>query len=208
MTWEVFNPNSINVFYIYATWSNNPRQQDTLIATPGASSFVTNLTTQDPFTPFDDNTTGIWWIDENLTPDQPFDVFGDRGNEVIDLSEACSTANRVVAPVAPFASPAMFKGQLAGIVNIVLNPTNIDDAIAEQVQVGPNPTHDRIFIQGGDLTGKVTVKVLDTFGKQVLVSSFQISGKNEISLQGLPAGMYVLELNHNQFRKSIRVIKR
>jgi len=205
ISWEVNNPNSVGIFYIYATWSDNPRQQDTLIASPGLSGFTTNVTAQNPATPFDDNTTGIWWIDEKLTPDQPFDVFGDRGNEAIDLNESCGVVGRV--PDSPEAPSSLLKGKLSGLITVVATPTTVEDDILSSVRVRPNPFQDRITLEANEVVGIADIRLLDAFGREVLRMTSNLRQEISLETSGLSEGLYFLEVRHSNLVKRIKLIK-
>ncbi|MEO1413631.1 MAG: T9SS type A sorting domain-containing protein [Bacteroidota bacterium] len=201
LNWEVTNPNSISIFYIYATWNDNPRQQDTLFAPPGVSSFTTQVAPLDTSLSFDANTTGIYWIDQTLSPGFPKDEFGD--DELINLGQAC--VGRGIADPSPVAPEGVFEGVLGDIIRVV---TNIDESeVRQRIQLMPNPTTGWITIQSVDGVGSVELNVRTMTGQLVLRQSVDLSQSQQVDLSSLARGIYTVELRNAQLIEVIKIVK-
>ncbi|MEL6733750.1 MAG: T9SS type A sorting domain-containing protein, partial [Bacteroidota bacterium] len=201
LNWEVTNPNSISIFYIYATWNDNPRQQDTLFAPPGVSSFTTQAAPLDTSLSFDGNTTGIYWIDQTLTPGFPKDEFGD--DELIDLSQTC--AGRPVAHASPQAPKGILDGTLGTIIQVVTSVNELE--VRQRIQLMPNPTTGWVTLQSVDGVGAVEMNVRTVTGQLVLRQSINLSQSQQVDLSTLARGIYTVELRSAQLFEVIKIVK-
>ena len=87
----------------------------------------------------------------------------------------------------------------------VSGSTEPTDAV--QVLVSPNPTNDIArFNFGKQNIDNVTLRLYDLKGRLMVQTTF-IGGKNELSLQGLAAGVYFWELRGSGWRKSGKIAK-
>ena len=90
-------------------------------------------------------------------------------------------------------------------VTVQAKPAAVEDAVLAGVVVYPNPFVDQLFVAN---TAEVT-KVLLVNAQGIVVRTVQPRGVNELVLatEDLPAGVYVVVLEHAEARKSIRIVK-
>ncbi|MEO0898365.1 MAG: lamin tail domain-containing protein [Bacteroidota bacterium] len=198
LVWDVFNPNIQNIPFIWAQyWSP---QRDTLTAPNRTTSeFRTVNNPQTGATPGDDNITGIWWIDENLTAGSPNDIIFS-----VNLNNTCS-ANRRANPQAPPA-PEYVK-QSTIYRQMISLATNVEDEVASTIKVGPNPFSNTIYIQTEELGGTSPVRVIDFTGKVIYQAEVQLGARVEIELPTLAKGIYLLEIGSGSTKYATKLIK-
>ena len=85
-------------------------------------------------------------------------------------------------------------------------------ALPAEVRVFPNPTTDRLTIEGpgleGPLRGAVQVQVCLLTGQELVVQTTEAtSGAVQIYLADLPAGLYVLRVSAETIRFSTIIFK-
>jgi len=74
-----------------------------------------------------------------------------------------------------------------------------------QVRVFPNPAKEVLFVEYQEAPGKVQhLSLYNLHGQKVRNISPDLSGRNEISLSGLPAGLYLLRINERWSKKIIK----
>lgn len=78
-----------------------------------------------------------------------------------------------------------------------------------ELQVYPNPTTDRITIQGtGELDEELTAQLFDALGRELTSTRIQSSG-TEIPMQAFAAATYYLVISNNHSKqKTYQIIKR
>gem|GEM_PF-4342014 len=71
----------------------------------------------------------------------------------------------------------------------------VDDlARGLDIEVYPNPASDRVYLNVGDFSGGLTVKLFDLSGKKLVSIDVDSTGKIEIDLPYLSEGIYVLKI--------------
>ncbi|MEO0584792.1 MAG: T9SS type A sorting domain-containing protein, partial [Bacteroidota bacterium] len=184
LTWSVFNPNTQDHPFIYAQWWNT--QRDTLYAQAGATvTFKTKNNPQNPGTFGDDNITGIWWIDQTLTPGQPNDIVFN-----IPLSQSCAGLRMANTSPAQKAG-GIFEGTLGNYLKVNVEA---QDLLTGQVQIAPNPVSERLTIRGLQLEGEGSVQITNTLGQVVFEQSVELQKEISLNLQTLPVGTYLMTL--------------
>lgn len=193
LTWEVDNPNTQYLAFIWAQyWSP---QRDTLYAVPGQSTFMTMNNPQTGATMGDDNITGIWYLIENSQT---------RSDVVFsaDLTMNCSGMRRGQVPMAPQAH------WMPAGVTIERNEATLQELIEENsLSINPNPVTDRVQIQLDHLDGNGTIRVLDAQGKVLSRERVDLSQDQELDLSDLSSGIYLLEVKAGRFTMTRRIIK-
>ncbi|MEO0899872.1 MAG: T9SS type A sorting domain-containing protein [Bacteroidota bacterium] len=159
LTWNVFNPNSQNHPYIFAQWWSTQRGDN--IALVGNSQFKTANNPQLSSTFGDDNITGIWWVDETLTPGSPFDLVTN-----INLGTSCGITTNVRAVICQGETFSFGTRTLtsAGIYTEVFTAsTGIDSTVILTLDVNPtfNENANATICQGDNFV----------FGTQTLTAS-------------------------------------
>jgi hypothetical protein len=74
------------------------------------------------------------------------------------------------------------------------------------VRVYPNPASSMVTIEFKDATQNREVKIFNTVGKVILNQNLSSSTRNEISIQHIPNGVYVLEIVENENRSIQKLI--
>jgi len=77
-----------------------------------------------------------------------------------------------------------------------------------ETTIFPNPTADKLHVQLPEITGKVTLEVVDNLGRSLLRKSQEVGGATTLTLdvKGLPAGAYLLKVQHEQLGESLHKI--
>lgn len=86
-------------------------------------------------------------------------------------------------------------------------PTSVDEVVAVgRVKAFPNPVRDHVNVDLSELGAGVHLRLFNTLG--ALVFDYGIQNADWVTLhrQGLPAGMYLLEVTHRGERNTIRLI--
>jgi len=93
-------------------------------------------------------------------------------------------------------------------------PSTVTD-LEDQPELGdkvlviyPNPTPDALFVQLPQLTGKVSLELVDNLGRTLQRKSQEVSGAEtlQLNLKGLPAGTYLLKIHHEELGESLHKI--
>ncbi|MEO1382737.1 MAG: T9SS type A sorting domain-containing protein, partial [Bacteroidota bacterium] len=197
LTWSVSNPNPKDHPFIYAQWWN--AQRDTLYAQAGGTvTFKTKNNPQNPGTFGDDNITGIWWIDQTLTPGQPNDIVFN-----IPLSQSCAGLRMANTSPAQKAG-SIFEGTLGNYLKVNVEA---QDLLTGQVQIAPNPVSERLTIHGLQLEGKGSVQITNTLGQVVFEQSVELQKEISLNLQILPVGTYIMTLKTPVGNVSEKILK-
>lgn len=85
--------------------------------------------------------------------------------------------------------------------------SSIDDAEAFQISISPNPSRDIFNINMLELSGLITIRVLNGLGREVEIIHNVYSHSIEIDLENLPNGIYLLEISNNESKIVKKVIK-
>ncbi|MEO0639450.1 MAG: T9SS type A sorting domain-containing protein [Bacteroidota bacterium] len=197
LTWSVFNPNMKDHPFIYAQWWN--AQRDTLYAQAGGTvTFKTKNNPQNPGTFGDDNITGIWWIDQTLTPGQPNDIVFN-----IPLSQSCAGLRMANTSPAQKAG-SIFEGTLGNYLKVNVEA---QDLLTGQVQIAPNPVSERLTIRGLQLEGEGNVQITNTLGQVIFEQSVELQKEISLNLQALPVGTYIMTLKTPVGNVSEKILK-
>ncbi|MEL7342377.1 MAG: T9SS type A sorting domain-containing protein, partial [Bacteroidota bacterium] len=197
LTWKVENPNAQNHPFIYAQWWSS--QRDTLFAPPGYSTFMTMNNPQSNSTWGDDNITGIWWMDETLTPGSPYSIVMSAR-----LSRTCSNARLEFTPQAEDAG-GFYSGRL--FKNVSFSKA-VNETFAEaHISIGPNPVRDEVSIDLGEMGCESQVRILNTMGQQVKAEMMDLRQPQTLNLSELPAGVYMIEISSGGMNISRKLIK-
>jgi len=197
LTWSVSNPNPKDHPFIYAQWWN--AQRDTLYAQAGGTvTFKTKNNPQNPGTFGDDNITGIWWIDQTLTPGQPNDIVFN-----IPLSQSCAGLRMANTSPAQKAG-SIFEGTLGNYLKVNVEA---QDLLTGQVQIAPNPVSERLTIRGLQLEGEGNVQITNTLGQVIFEQSVELQKEISLNLQALPVGTYIMTLKTPVGNVSEKILK-
>lgn len=80
----------------------------------------------------------------------------------------------------------------------------------EQLEVFPNPATNKVFLKTYDVVpGEYTLQLFDNTGKLVMNKSLNIypNEQQELNLEGLPAGLYLIKMNGDRNQYLSKVIK-
>ena len=102
----------------------------------------------------------------------------------------------------------IYKGAIIGWNLVVLNPASIgidEDALA-QAKIYPNPANDVLNIELPEGIATSTAEVFSVNGA-LLKTHVLRSGQNQIMVDNLPAGMYVIQLRSDASAAQIKFIK-
>ena len=77
------------------------------------------------------------------------------------------------------------------ILSAFFDQVGIDENGLGHIKLFPNPATDKIRIEG--LEGKYMVQIYDSFG--MLINTFSINGDDEICIENLSAGLYIIRIN-------------
>ncbi|MCI4667417.1 MAG: T9SS type A sorting domain-containing protein [Bacteroidia bacterium] len=198
LTWSVYNPNGLDYPFIFAQWWSN--QRDTLWASAnGITTFKTKNNPQNAQTYGDDNITGIWWINEDLLPGQPFDLVSSG----IDLNQTCP-ANRMSQNSAEKAG-SLFKGSLGKYMGKTGPDARSRDLLEVSFSLSPNPVSDFLIIDG--LEGAANIEVFNQQGQLVLRTSREASPLAKISMKDMSDGIYTVKVVSNGMILSEKILK-
>ncbi len=90
--------------------------------------------------------------------------------------------------------------------NIVAVNENITDDII--VEVFPNPFNDQVVVNVGNAKGgNINITVFDINGRPLYNSNFENSS-NILNLDGIPSGVYFVNIRDNEFSKVVKLIKK
>lgn len=84
----------------------------------------------------------------------------------------------------------------------------LEDIIAENVSVSPNPSSDKVTIDFGTLTDSFDVVLMDMTGKEVFVGTkAKETTKFTIDLTNLEVGNYLLKVSNGQSANTMKIVK-
>lgn len=179
------------VYAVTVTNQDNCASSDTVIATIPADPIgnIAADTSNCPTITFFGNSTGgpvdTWlWLfgDGNSSTDQnPSNFYPGQGLYTVELI----TTNACATDTAEFQIP-------------VICEVSIEEELARQILVFPQPADDILYLRFLNAGfSKVEIRMLDLLGKQVQASQvFRVAGNGqaEWNVSGLPAGLYILEM--------------
>lgn len=196
LTWQVENPNAQGHPFVFAQfWST---QRDTLIASPGFSTFKTKKNSSSVALFGDPNITGIWWKDETLTVGSPSSIVF-RANR----SVSCSGARFAFAPLAKKTSGFFTKSQ-----DQISFERGIKDAFANaEIAIGPNPVTSSLHIDLGQLGSESQLNIMNMMGQRVKSEIVDLSQPQSVDVSDLPAGVYMVEMRVYGVSISRKIIK-
>jgi alpha-amylase len=88
--------------------------------------------------------------------------------------------------------------------------TGIEDLLKHAVMVYPVPSNKEVFIEfSADFAGTINYQIVDLLGEEKAASSFVTAaqaGQYRLSCEGLPAGLYLLNLTYNETKQAFRII--
>lgn len=196
LTWEVTNPNAQWHPYVWAQWWS--MQHDTLWANPGTSTFMTVNNPQNPSTWGDDNITGVWWADETLTPNNPFNVEFNA-----PLGVTCSvprTANPGFTPVAGGPSFTGMRGQLD-------IQASMQQYLAASIQIGPNPVQNALQVSTEMPIEGAQIVVMNSVGQTMVQQSADLESTYKLNMSELAAGVYMVSVRVSGIAVTQRIVK-
>ena len=82
------------------------------------------------------------------------------------------------------------------ILSAFFNQTGVDENGIELIRLYPNPANDKIRVEG--LEGNNNIQIYNAFG--VLIKTLSINGDDEINVEGLSAGLYIIRINGHAIR--------
>ena len=146
-------------------------------------------------------------INQTIAPNAPMDVYtaaGLRGQFIsISPSNGLVVVRQGLSPTSDYTEFEMHDQIWKHIMNLNCNATSIQTANKElNVSVSPNPTKDILTINGLNSEDKVIVKVFSIDG--VLVAETQ---SINLSLQGLEAGVYLINITQDELNRTFKVLK-
>jgi len=166
---------------------------------PLSVDFTSNSTTQGTtlheWTIYTDTTsTPSYFSTQNLTGI----IFNYGGTFLVQLkvTDACGT-NTKIAP---------------GYITVICNPTSVSgNARTPSINVFPNPTHDKVTIEGSHVTdGVYSVEVSDVWGRIITKSeAYTQAGilKGDISLKNFASGTYFIKISSSSIVQSFKITK-
>ena len=84
---------------------------------------------------------------------------------------------------------------------IIVSRLSTEDNTMNIVKVYPNPVKDKLFISGNE--SPITVTIFNVLGKEVL----SIKNTNNINVQALPSGVYVIRISDGVGQTNRKFIK-
>lgn len=87
-------------------------------------------------------------------------------------------------------------------VNVTVDESTSVQYLDNGIQVYPNPAQDVLFVRGADLNSRVLM--MDASGR--IVRNENLGAAGQVSLNGLSAGLYLVQLETNGKRSSARVV--
>jgi hypothetical protein len=80
--------------------------------------------------------------------------------------------------------------------------TSVSENALNPIKLYPNPAYDRVTLDFGELTGKGKLQLFDMQGKLMREVQLNLDGTYELTLEGLPTGLfqYVLQTENNYYR--------
>jgi len=82
-----------------------------------------------------------------------------------------------------------------------------NNLLSAEVNVYPNPTQHVLNISFPENRGAFTATVLDVTGKTLLTQTFNAANKNQLNLETLPTGIYLLQLQTEAGSITKRIVK-
>lgn len=93
-----------------------------------------------------------------------------------------------------FYAPELGTEMYVDDLSLVYEPSSVADRMGRNLVVYPNPATSRVWFDAPDA---VEVKILNSMGQVVLQRKLS-TGENNVVLEGLPSGLYLLELRDGQ----------
>jgi hypothetical protein len=83
----------------------------------------------------------------------------------------------------------------------------LDEYQPLEFRIFPNPAQERVFIQSDQPKGEIIVSIFDLSGRVVFQSAEQLhNGQLELSLQAMPKGTYLLEIENEQGIQGVKTL--
>lgn len=83
----------------------------------------------------------------------------------------------------------------------------LEPGVESDLKVFPNPAGDRLTIRfTGKAQGESLVRLLDLTGREIQRRDFT-GNSADLSLEGVPAGMYLLECTQGEVKRVRRIVK-
>ena len=80
------------------------------------------------------------------------------------------------------------------------NGTGVDENDGTAIHLYPNPANDKIRLEG--LEGDTEISIYNAFG--ICVKALTINGENEVSVNDLAAGLYLIRIDGHQTVKFVK----
>jgi hypothetical protein len=148
----------------------------------------------------DDSTSGAWNVIDSLVPG------GNSTYTDVDYNLFTNPSYRVEVVWLISCSPsrAGVNTSRSNVKNAAPGPNAItDEAILNNIKLFPNPSNSIVQLSG--LGVNTNIDFYNSVGQ--LVYSSKISGTGTIDVAGLPAGMYQVKVNWENYQKVIRFVK-
>jgi PKD repeat protein len=90
-----------------------------------------------------------------------------------------------------------------------VDTTSLAEALTHELDVYPNPTNGDLFVNFGSLTGVARLTVTNLAGQVVVqhtVTDLATMPQQHLSLATQPAGVYLLQVEHNGLRAAYRLV--
>lgn len=84
----------------------------------------------------------------------------------------------------------------------------VEDFDSNSYKVYPNPTNGRLFIKTSKNYGQVTLTITDINGRLVLSKKTELFNQVEIDVNNLQTGIYILNINGDNFNANHKIIKK
>jgi lysyl endopeptidase len=89
-----------------------------------------------------------------------------------------------------------------------LSEVSVPEVDASILRVSPNPANDRVVLRSSEVLHQVRIRMLDGAGRSIHEWQWPLlQGPQELDLNGLAPGTYLLRLDHRNGRSSERIVK-
>lgn len=84
---------------------------------------------------------------------------------------------------------------------------SVDEFNQSDYKVYPNPTNGNVFIKTNRNLGKVSITLTDLNGRQILSTQVELFDKVEVNMSQLQSGIYILNIDGQNFNSNNKIIK-
>lgn len=92
--------------------------------------------------------------------------------------------------------------EAAGVIS--LGTQSLD---SDSISIFPNPFKNKIFVNLASISNKVSVKVYDILGKEIIIKNFNNNKLIELPVQNLSKGLYFINIEADSETYTKKIIK-